>query len=77
MARAPVSPDHEDHLCGCDVPFTASEATADDDLPAAVGGIALAGTGDEIDGCDVDFDSADATPDEDLPAATGGVMDHG
>ena len=63
----------EDDICGCDFEFSEDEATADDDLPATVGGVAIEGEGDEICGCDVDFDEFDATTDEELPAATGGV----
>ena len=63
----------EDDIDGCDVEFHDSDATPDDELPTAIGGVAISGEGDEIDGCDVDFDDLDATADEDLPAATGGV----
>ena len=74
MAKPSEIDDEEEHLCGCDLEFNAKDATSDEDLPRAVGGIAISGEGDEIDGCDLDFDSADATSDADLPAATGGVM---
>lgn len=63
----------EDDIDGCDVEFHDSDATPDQDLPMAVGGVEISGEGDEVDGCDVDFDDMDATADEDLPAATGGV----
>lgn len=71
--QAVVAEDPDDHLDGCDVEIAAADATPDDALPAAVGGVAIAGEGEEVDGCDVDIDDADATADEDLPAATGGV----
>ena len=67
-----INADEDDIDC-CDIEFHDSDATPDDDLPMAVGGVEIAGEGDDADGCDVDFDDMDATADEELPAATGGV----
>ena len=69
----PRPEDDEDDIDGCDVEIPDSDATPDEALPLAVGGVAIAGEGDEIDGCDVEIDDMDATPDEDLPAAEGGI----
>ena len=71
--RRSKNPVDEDEICGCDFEFLEDEATLDEALPAASGGIAIEGEGDEICGCDLHFDDFDATPDEQLPAATGGV----
>lgn len=57
---------------GCDVDFLEVDATPDEKLPVAVGGVKMASEGEDVDGCDVDFND-DATPDEELPAAAGGV----
>lgn len=58
---------------GCDVEFLDADATPDEELPAAVGGVKIANEGVDSDGCDVDFDELEATPDEALPVAEGGV----
>lgn len=63
----------EDDIDGCGIEFHDSDATPDQELPMAVGGVQIVGEGDDVDGCDVDFDDMDATADEDLPAAEGGV----
>jgi len=72
-AAAPDIGGDEDDIDGCDVEFHDSDATPDEDLPVAIGGVKIAGEGDDIDGCDVHIDDLDATPDEKLPAAKGGV----
>lgn len=58
---------------GCDAEFLDVDATPDEDLPIAIGGVQSANEGIDSDGCDVDFDELEATPDEALPAAEGGV----
>lgn len=76
MIEDPVPPDtdeEDDDIDGCDVEFSDNDATPDEDLPLAIGGVEIAGKGDDIDGCDVHFDDFDATPDDALPAAKGGV----
>ncbi len=37
--RAPEMPHTDDHIDGCDVEFTEAEATPDEDLPPARGGV--------------------------------------
>lgn len=71
--RGPDIDGDEDDIDGCDVEFHEAEVTPDEELPVAVGGVAIADEGDDADGCDVDFDDMDATLDEELPAAEGGV----
>ncbi len=43
----------EDGIDGCDVEFHDAEATPDEALPMAVGGIAIEDEGDDTCGCDV------------------------
>ena len=71
--RAKRAAAEEEAFDGCDVEILESDATPDDALPPAVGGVEIAGTGDDIDGCDVHVDDLDGTPDDQLPAAEGGV----
>ncbi len=63
----------EEGADGCSLPFSEEAATADGDLPAAGGGVAIEGEGDERDGCDLELDDYHAVTDEDLPASEGGV----
>ena len=68
-----MSKDREDDIDGCDVPIKKADATADEDLPNAEGGVAVDQNEDDIDGCDVPIRKRDATPDNELPIAEGGV----
>ena len=74
---APDNNGNEDDVDGCDVECRDSDATPDEELPAAAGGVVAAqedhADEDEVDGCDLDFNDAEATKDEELPAAVGGV----
>lgn len=63
----------EDGIDGCDVEFHDAKATPDEELPMAVGGIAIEDEGEDTCGCDIEFDDMDATPDDELPAAEGGT----
>ena len=78
-ARAPAVDSNEDDVdsCGCDVEFHDSEATPDEELPPATGGVEAGseeGADDEeVDGCDLDFAEVDLTSDEELPVAVGGM----
>ena len=66
--------ENEDDIDGCDINFNEEDATADEDLPPAEGGVEDGNENeDDIDGCDIDFSEEDATADEDLPPAEGGV----
>ena len=67
-----VPADDED-LCGCDADFVDVELSADEDLPASHGGVAVNGDPEDFDGCDIFFGSGAGTLDEELPEATGGV----
>jgi hypothetical protein len=58
---------------GCDVDFLEVDATPDEKLPVAVGGVKIASEGEDVDGCDVDSSQSDTTLDEELPSAAGGV----
>ena len=75
----PQAPDDEDtDSCLCGMSHNEQDATSDEDLPPASGGIARAanapGTDEtDLDGCDVDFTQDQQTGDADLPAATGGM----
>ena len=70
---------HDDDLdfCTCDIEIEDSEATPDEELPAASGGLdsipETAGDLEETDGCEVGFTESDAVADEDLPTSAGGV----
>ena len=76
---APAMDGDEEEIdsCGCDVEFHDSEATPDEELPPATGGVEAGfeeGADDEeVDGCDLDFAEVDLTPDEELPVAVGGM----
>jgi hypothetical protein len=77
--------DEDTDHCVCDIELAAGEATADTELPQAVGGVApdpetqtaltaeAAEDQEDVDGCDVDFTAAEPTRDEELPQAVGGV----
>ena len=64
-------------VCGCDFEVEEGEATRDDELPAAFGGVQArvdhGGEEEVIDGCDVDFNAVEPTRDVELPVARGGV----
>ncbi len=75
---SPDTGERDEHLDGCTCDSGGDhDATADDLLPAAAGGIRMAahdrGDEEDVDGCDVDFDGPDTTADDELQAATGGV----
>lgn len=75
----PVAVDDMEHFdgCTCDLEFDDDEATSDEDLPMASGGVEATlevhDNPDELDGCALDFTSGEMTADEELPAAEGGV----
>lgn len=69
----PEPDDDDDAIDGCDVEFDDAEATPDEELPAAEGGVMTTDEDDDMDGCDVEFGDEDATSDEELPTASGGV----
>jgi hypothetical protein len=72
-------PDDEDaDDCICGIEHLEDEATSDEELPPAWGGIEITreepqDSEDHIDGCDVDFAAVAETGDEELPAAVGGM----
>jgi hypothetical protein len=68
-----VEDDQLQDLDGCDVAIGEEDATADEDLPMAEGGVAVEASEDDVDGCDVPIRDQDATLDEELPIAKGGV----
>jgi hypothetical protein len=76
---APPVPDDEDaDGCLCGMEHLEDEATSDEELPAASGGIEAAEEEqldgeDDLDGCGLDFTAAEQTDDEELPAAVGGM----
>ncbi len=76
-ARAEViesAGESSEHLDACGFEFTDVGLSLDQDLPAAVGGVAIEAFGSgEVCGCDVDFDDVDSTADDELPKAVGGV----
>jgi hypothetical protein len=75
-ALIPDDDDEDNCLCGMD--YREDEATSDEELPPATGGVETAAAAeqpedeDAIDGCDVDF-TLEPTNDQELPAATGGM----
>ncbi|HTR12135.1 MAG TPA: hypothetical protein VMI72_02485 [Roseiarcus sp.] len=71
-----VDEDSDDCLCGME--HFEDEATSDEELPLATGGIEASkeepqGDEDEIDGCELDFTAVEQTDDSELPAAVGAV----
>ncbi|HXW26077.1 MAG TPA: hypothetical protein VEK73_15140 [Xanthobacteraceae bacterium] len=76
---APFPGDDEDEdTCLSGTEHVEGEATSDEELPPASGGVQTAeakqqGNEDSVDGCDLDFTNAPQTDDADLPAATGGM----
>ena len=83
-AGAPdVTHPDEEHIdgCLCGSGLGAADATPDDQLPAASGGVALPppppdsdNDHDHADGCDAVAGATDFTTDEALPPAAGGVF---
>lgn len=73
MPPSKKKPDADDELCGCDADFRMGDPADDEALPAATGGVAVDGVGEEADGCDAFFGGGETTSDEELPATTGGV----
>ena len=72
--------DADDCLCGLE--HGDDEATLDQELPVASGGVETdrnepkaedAEDESEIDGCELDFSTADQTSDEELPVSIGGM----
>lgn len=78
-ADTPQASDNEDaDSCLCGLEHNEDDATSDEELPPASGGIASAAGAPEkdepdLDGCDMDFAQAQQTGDDQLPAATGGM----
>ena len=76
-ANEAANHDEDCHVCGCDFEVEEGEATPDDELPAAYGGVQIRANHDcseeLIDGCDLDFNTVEPTNDDALPAARGGV----
>lgn len=68
--------DADDCLCGME--HVADEATSDEELPPASGGVELDAVEapdddpDTSDGCELELSLDEATRDEELPAAIGG-----
>ncbi|WP_407155649.1 hypothetical protein [Bradyrhizobium sp. STM 3557] len=67
--------DSDDCLCGMEP--VADEATSDEELPQASGGVEADAAEepddpDESDGCELDFSLDEPTRDEELPVAIGG-----
>ena len=69
-----MTEENEDDVDGCDAAIGDEDATADEALPVAEGGVAVEQNEDDIDGCNAQIHDRDATPDEELPAAEGGVV---
>jgi hypothetical protein len=69
-----MTAENEKDIDGCDAAIDNVDATADEALPAAEGGVAVEQNEDDIDGCDAQIHEWDATPDKELPAAEGGVV---
>jgi hypothetical protein len=73
-------PADEEHIdgCPCGSDIDAADATPDDQLPAASGGVAGAPrpavNEDDIGGDHAVANAADSTADNELPAAAGGVF---
>lgn len=77
---APAEDEEDADDCLCGLEHSDEEATLDQELPVANGGVendddtpAAAEDESEIDGCELDFNSADQTTDEELPVSIGGV----
>jgi hypothetical protein len=76
----PLVPDDDQDAddCICGMEHLEDEATSDEELPPASGGIEAAENGpqdneDDVDGCELDFTAAEQTDDQELPAAIGGT----
>lgn len=67
-----MADENEEDFDGCDILIQDRDATLDEDLPEAEGGVVIEENEDNLDGCDVTIQDRDATPDEELPAAIGG-----
>jgi hypothetical protein len=69
--------DADDCLCGMD--HLEEDATPDEELPNASGGVETDDEQqpdkgeDDVDGCELDFSVEDQTTDEELPVAVGGI----
>jgi len=78
-ARAvPRDDDDDADDCVCGMEHLEDEATSDEELPPASGGIATAveepqDNEDDVDGCELDFTAAEQTDDEELPASAGAM----
>jgi len=75
---APLAPDDDADDCICGLEHVEGEATSDEELPAASGGIETARAEpqddhDDVDGCELDFTAAEQTDDEHLPPTVGGT----
>ena len=75
---APPVPDDDEDECICGMEHLEDEATSDEELPPASGGVETAeeehqDNEDDVDGCELDFTAAEQTDDEELPAAIGGT----
>jgi hypothetical protein len=65
----------DDCICGME---HLEEATSDQELPAASGGVETSEVGqqgneDDVDGCELDFTAVQQTDDKELPVAVGGT----
>jgi hypothetical protein len=74
----PIAQDEDADDCMCGMEHLEDEATPDEQLPPASGGIGIAeeeeqDNEDDVDGCELDFNAAEQTDDEELPAAVGGT----
>jgi hypothetical protein len=74
----PSVPDDDEDNCICGMEHREDEATSDEELPPASGGVEIAeeeqaDSEDDLDGCELDFVAAEQTGDEELPVALGGV----
>jgi len=67
--------DADDCICGME---HLDEATSDEELPSASGGVEASeeeqqGNEDDVDGCELDFSAVEQTDDKELPVAVGGT----
>ena len=72
----PDDDEDADH-CICGMEHLEDEATLDEELPPASGGIesgdARQDDEDDLDGCELDFTAAEQTDDAELPVTVGGM----
>lgn len=77
---SPIPAEDEEDIdgCMCGTEHLEHEATSDEELPPATGGIAssaeeILANEDDIDTCELDFTTAEQTKDEELPVSVGGI----